>query len=311
MKALAAWGLALALLVGPAPARADCPPPVAAPTAAELQTLAATAVDHGFLWRLRRDGHESWLFGSLHLGRPAWALPGPALREAWRRSELLAVELDAGDPATLQALREAARPAAPLSPALQQRLAAQARAACLPEQALAALHPILQLSALTMLAARHDGLDAGFGQEAVLLALARAEGRPIVALESAAEQMRALIPADPAEQRRALAAGLEQLEREAVRAPMRRLAEAWARGDLAELQDYARWCDCVHDEEDRRWLKRVNDDRNGPLAARIAALHGGGQRLLVAVGALHMSGPQALPRLLAELGFEVERVKPH
>ncbi|MFN3305054.1 MAG: TraB/GumN family protein [Roseateles sp.] len=30
----------------------------------------------------------------------------------------------------------------------------------------------------------------------------------------------------------------------------------------------------------------------------------------MAVGALHMSGPQALPRLLAERGFTVERLTP-
>ena len=51
-------------------------------------------------------------------------------------------------------------------------------------------------------------------------------------------------------------------------------------------------------------------DRNTALAARIDALHAAGQRLLVAVGALHMSGPEALPRLLAARGFEVKPVLP-
>jgi uncharacterized protein YbaP (TraB family) len=304
---LLAW-LLLALLPAWAHANA-CPPPPPTPSATEARALAAGAVDRGFLWRLRRDGHESYLFGSLHLGRPAWAFPGPALREAWRQTELLAVELDLGDPQTLRALVDAARPTEPLAPALQQRFDAQLQAACLPAQALAALHPLLQLSTLTLLAARRDGLDGGFGQEAMLLGLARHEGRRIVALESPAEQLRALIPADPREQREAVDAGLVQLERDAVRTPMRRLAEVWARGDLAELQDYEHWCDCVQDEGDRRWLHRVNDERNAPLAERIAALHAGGQRVLVAVGALHMSGLQALPTLLARLGFEVERIE--
>ena len=80
--------------------------------------------------------------------------------------------------------------------------------------------------------------------------------------------------------------------------------------DLKALGAYPRWCGCADSPAERAWLKRVNDDRNGPLAARIDALHGAGQRLLVAVGALHMSGPQALPRLLAERGFTVEALHP-
>jgi len=301
-----AWLLALSLLLGNA--QAACPPAAQMPTEAEAVALAKKADDHGFLWRLRRDGHDSYLFGSLHLGRLAWAFPGPDLRAAWQATEVLAVELDISDPQTQQALVEAAKPGEPLSPAFQERMDAQARAACLPERALASLHPLLQVSTLTMLAARFDGLDLGFGQEAVLLGLARQQARRIVALETAAEQMQALIPADPREQRQAVAEALTQLERQQVRGPMRELAEVWARGDLERLQSYERWCDCVRSEADRRWLRRINDERNGPLAARIAALHAGGQRVLVAVGALHMSGPQALPALLAALGFEVERV---
>jgi len=303
---LKAWLLSFALLLGNA--QAACPPAAQMPNEAEAAALAAKAEDHGFLWRLRRDGHDSYLFGSLHLGRLAWAFPGPGLREAWQKTELLAVELDIGDPQTLQALAEAAKPGAPLSPELQQRMDAQARAACLPERALAGLHPLLQVSSLTMLAARFDGLDMGFGQEALLLGLARQQGRRVVALETAAEQMQALIPADPREQQRAVTEALTQLERQQVRGPMRELAEVWARGDLERLQNYERWCGCVHSEADRRWLRRINDERNGPLATRIAALHSGGLPVLVAVGALHMSGPQALPVLLAAQGFEVERI---
>lgn len=292
----------IALLFAVGSAGAACPPP---PAPASTQ---ATVPDRGLLWRLRRDGHESYLFGSLHLGRPDWTQPGPALRQAWAATELLALELDISDPQTLRALTQTPPLARPLAPALQARLSAQAQAACLPERALAPLHPLLQLSTLTLLAGRWDGLDASFGQEAMLLAMARGEQRPVVALERVEDQLRALIPSDPAELLRGIEQGLEQLEQAKVRAPMLALALAWERGDLARLEDYERWCDCIASEDDRRWLRRINDERNGPLAERIAALHGSGKRVLAAVGALHMSGSQALPLLLARLGFEVERV---
>lgn len=289
-------------------AQADCPPEPRLPTATEGTQMARSAPDRGFLWRLKRDGRTSYLYGSLHIGRADWLFPGPALRKAWAETDLLALELDLSDAQTVQALTEAGRARAPLSAALQARMDAQARAVCLPEQALAALHPLLQASTLTLLTARWDGLDAGFGQEMALTGLAHEQRRRIVALESAAEQMQALIPEDPTEADRLVDQTLEQLEKKEVRTPMLKLAQTWASGDLTQLTAYEQWCDCAETEGDRAWLRRLLDGRNPQLAARIAALHASGQRVLVAVGALHMSGPQSLTLLLAKQGFDVERI---
>lgn len=298
------WLLLFVALTASA-AEPACPPP---PDISQASSPATT--DHGLLWRLRRGGHDSYLYGSMHLGRPAWAQAGPALREAWAQTDVLAVELDAADVATQTAVAAVPQPAKPLNKSLQQRLAAQTAAACLPPQALAAYHPLLQLSTLTLLAGRWDGLDSAFGQETVLLARARAQGRPVVALETAEQQMAALIPAkDAPETARSIEQALTQLERGEVRGPMLRLALAWERGDLAELQAYERWCDCIHSPADRREMRRLNDRRNPAMAARIKALHDGGARALVAVGALHMTGVQALPVLLKRMGFEVERLR--
>lgn len=282
----------------------QCPPQVQAAAASSAEPDR----DRGMLWRLRRDGHDSYLFGSLHIGRPAWAQLGPALRQALQDTEVLALELDLSDPATQAALARTPRLAKPLTAALQARLAAQMRAACVPAQVLEGLHPLLQLSHLTVLTGRWDGFDAAFGQEMQLLAFAHQQGRQVVALERVEDQLQALIPNDATAVQRSIEDGLTQLEQGSVRGPMLRLALAWARGDLSDLQNYEQWCDCVHSDADRRWLRRLNDERNPPLAQRIAALHGRGTRVLAAVGALHMSGPQALPLLLAQDGFEVTRI---
>lgn len=287
-------------------AQADCPPAPAQPTPQQAAAWAARAPDRGPLWRITRDGHSSYLFGSLHIGKPDWAYPGPALRAAWAATDVLAVELD---PADVGAQLAAAGPPVPLPPALAGRVAAQARAACLSPELLSPLPAMLQLSLLTLMEARREGFDAGFGQDLMLLAWARAEGRPVQSLETVAEQLAALQP-DAAELDGVVDGALQQLQRGRLRAPLRKLAEAWRRGDLAALADYPRWCGCADTPAERAWLRRVNDDRNAPLADRIAALHGAGQRLLVAVGALHMSGPQALPRLLAQRGFTVDALRP-
>jgi uncharacterized protein YbaP (TraB family) len=287
-------------------AHATCPPPLAAPSAEQVATWTARAPDRGLLWRISKGGHSSYLFGSLHMGRADWAYPGPALRAAWAATEVLAVELDPADvgPALAALPQEA-----PLPAPLARQLQAQWAAACLPAAALQSLPAVLQLSTLSLTEARRDGFDAAFGQDLMLMGWARVEGRPVQSLETVQEQLDALSP-PPGELAAVVASGLQQLRRGQVRAPMRKLAEVWSRGDLKTLADYPRWCGCADTPAERAWMTRVNDGRNGPLAARISALHGAGQRLLVAVGALHMTGPQALPRLLAAEGFTVEALLP-
>jgi uncharacterized protein YbaP (TraB family) len=296
--------LLLALFTGSA--HAACPPTPAQPSADQAATWAAKAPNRGPLWRISRGGHSSYLFGSLHIGKPDWAYPGPALQQAWKETEVLAVELD---PADIGPALATLPPAQPLPPTLAARVEAQAAATCLPPGLLAAFPAMLQISTLMLMEARRDGFDAGFGQDMMLVTMAKAEGRPVQSLESVAEQLAALEPT-AAELPQVVDSALKQLQRGQVRAPLRKLADVWARGDMKALGDYERWCGCVSTAAERAWFKRVNDDRNVPLAARIAALHGAGQRLLVAVGALHMSGPQALPRLLTQQGFTVETVHP-
>lgn len=286
-------------------AHAACPPEPKVPSPAQIKAWLPAAPDRGLLWRISRDGHSSYLYGTLHIGKPDWAVPGPALRAAWADTEVLAVELD---PADVMPALATMPPSAPLPPALARRIEGQTRAACLPPGALAALPAMLQLSTLTLLEVRRDGFDVGFGQDLVLLGWAKADGRPVLSLESVQEQLDALSAGE--HEVALIDAGVRQLQQGRVRAPLRKLAAAWSRGDLATLGSYSRWCDCADSPAEREWLKRVNDDRNVQLAARIAALHAKGQRMLVAVGALHMSGPQALPRLLAEQGFTLEALLP-
>ncbi|RRD57179.1 TraB/GumN family protein [Comamonadaceae bacterium OH2545_COT-014] len=91
---------------------------------------------------------------------------------------------------------------------------------------------------------------------------------------------------------------------------MRQLADAWAHGDLARLERYPEWCQCMDTEADRARMARLLQARNGPMAERFAALHAEGQRVFLAVGALHMTGPQGMPALLRARGFSVRRVLP-
>jgi uncharacterized protein YbaP (TraB family) len=290
------------------PPQAGCPPAPQLPSAEQIQAFHARPRDRGFLWRVQRGGHVSYLYGTIHLGRAAWMFPGPQVQQALRASDTMALEIDVSDPAALAQAAAAVPKAGALPATLRERLARQVLAACLPVELLADQHPVMQLTTLSMMAARWDGLEPGFGQEFLLAGHARAAGMRLIALETPQRQIQALIPRDAGEASRLVARALDQLEQGQARRVMARLAAAWERGDLAALEDYEGWCECAATADERAMLARLNDARNPAMAERIAALHGEGRRVFAAVGALHMTGAQGLPRLLRERGFTVERV---
>ncbi|MDH0863721.1 TraB/GumN family protein [Mitsuaria sp. GD03876] len=283
-----------------APTRPSCPPE---PAPLSAERLAAQAKDRGLMWTLRRDGRTSYLYASLHVGRPTWAAPGPRLRQALDAVDAVALELD---PLDRDAWKMPPMPELPLDASMRQRLDAQAAAVCADPQAFAAMHPLLQTSTYMLLRARLLGLDVRYGQEVLLSQWARDRGLPVLALETLQGQLEALLPADAEAARHELRSNLRQLERpKSLLRTLDAMVAVYDRGDLARLNRYTEWCDCVTDAADRAALQRINDGRNPALADRISELHQRGQSLLVAVGAMHMTGPQALQALLKARGFEV------
>jgi uncharacterized protein len=289
--------------VGTARAAPACPPTVQA----AVQAQPGAARDRGYLWRISRDGRSSWLFGTLHVGKPAWRRFGPQLSAALRASDVLALEIDPGDPALLAALADIQPPASLPAP-VQARLAKAYERACVAPESLATLHPVLQATTLIVLEARWLGMDPLFALEMSLSQQARSQGRKIVSLETAAQQKAALVPDDQGEALQLLEQSLAQLEDQSGRRVLARLAQAWESSDLQALEDYDRWCECASSDSERAFMRKLNDERNPPLADGIEAQHKQGRRVFAAVGALHMTGPQSLPLLLEQRGFKVERI---
>lgn len=306
----AAIGLAwLGTLLAP-PALADCPPLASPPDAATLSRWQAQAPDRGLLWRYERDGRGGWLFGTIHVGRAGWQLPGPQLRQAMAAADRLVLEIDPLDPATGSGLQQAAatRPEAALPEALRQRLERQLDQACL-RAALSGLSPTMQAMTLLALAGRQVGLDPAWGQEPALSAAFHQAGRPVLALETPAEQVAAL--QGPAGQDEAtLGDALSDLEQPGTVQTLLRLAHAWEAGDLDTLSHYGDWCDCLDTAERRAFYGQLIEGRNGPMLRQVLALHARGAQPLVAVGALHLVGPQGLVAQLTAAGFRLTRVGP-
>jgi uncharacterized protein YbaP (TraB family) len=291
-------------------AHAACPPSAIASLEKPGVAL-RNGVDRGMLWRIERDGRTSWLYGTIHIGRGDWVRPGPTIQKALAQSDTLALELDSRDETTARTMAQPADPALlarVLSGERARRLERQNSEACVPPGTLSRLQPILQVTALAGLVARADGLYPEFGVDETLAVSARNSNKPIVALESAAEQLKVLTGESETEEAEQVDAALDELESGKLRGQMKELADVWARSDASKLARYAEWCGCLNTPAEQRLMKRLLDDRNPGLADGIERLHAGGKGVFAAVGALHMIGPQGLPTLMAARGFTVTPV---
>lgn len=300
------------LLGAPALAQtaADCPPAAQAPSPEAIEAGVRGARDRGFLWRIHKDGHNSWLFGTLHVAKFAWGFPGPALRDALSQSDTMALELDLLDPEVQRRMAQglAAQPKTPLPAPLQARLARRAQLDCVPLPALAALAPEMQIAFLGALVGRRDGFDPAYGIDNFLAGWGRAARLDMVSLETPELQLATLQMQSPAETITLVESSLDDFESGRALATLRRIATIWATGDLRELARYEAWCECVKTAADRATMARMLDDRNPALADAIAERHAIGQRVFAAVGSLHMIGPTGLPALMAQRGYRVERI---
>lgn len=313
---LAGLALAVPALAAHAQGKADtdpvCPPAATPIGPADAEAARRDDRDRGLLWRIEKDGRTSWLYGTIHAAERGWVLPGPAVREALRRADRIALEVDLMDPAVAGALATAVLPAPnapPLPEALARRLRAQREALCA-DATLVRLRPEIQLVSLVGLAARGVGIDPAYGIDLFLAGLARAMDKKVVSLESADAQIALLVSDDPAKVARTLEEGLRQLEGGQARKIIATLTRAWAEGQLDTLRDYGNWCDCLKTAEDRADYARIVEGRNPSLADGIAAQHAAGHAVFAAVGVLHMVDAEGLPALMAAKGFRVTRV-PH
>lgn len=288
-----------------------CPAAPVQPSQEKVQELAKSAKDRGFLWKIEKDGRTSYLFGTMHVNKLEWSMPGAKTSAALRGSDVIALELDILDPKIQTQMSDPANfgiKPIQLPDKLKQRMEAVAQRACAPIATIASMHPVMQITTVAIFDARFSGLEFGYGSEIVFSGAAGAMKKPIVGLETPEIQMRALMAGEAGEIIDMVEKGLTDFEAGKQRKQVVRLHNTWASGDLTEFEKYEEWCDCIHGDTDRKFLKRINDDRNPGLAAGIDRLHRDGKRVFAAVGSLHMAGAKGIPTLMKDMGYKVERV---
>ena len=301
-------GALLVTLVG----AVDCGALAAVPARAAPTTAPDAPPSTPLIWTVRGPQGALTLMGSIHALR-AEDHPLPAGYDAaYAAAARLVLEVELDAPGVPVALRQArARGTLPPGRTLRdevgesgwreaRRLAAAATLDLAPHSG---QEPWLAALDLTVHGLQAAGLDARQGVDSHYLARARADHKPVLALEDIASQFAPFDALPAAEQRQLLLATLRELPDE------RRLLDAlvgdWQRGDLAAL---ARWQDelattprlraALFAARHARWLPQLEAWLAEPIPT------------LVIVGAEHLVGAGSVLELLAARGYTVERVAP-
>lgn len=290
--------------------QAACPPAPTKPTAEMFQAAVRNASNHGYLWRISKDGRTSYLYGTIHVGKLEWIYPGPTVDAALRATDSVALELDMMDPEIKDRTNKglASVHGNSLPEPLEKRMHRLADSLCVPFESIAGMPPEMQIAILGIISGRREGLDASYSIDVFLAAIGHKANKNVVSLETPEFQIQTLLMHTPQETAAVVESGLEEMENRRSDKMLKRLADAWARSNYSELENFEKWCDCLKTEVDRTMMKRMLDERNPAMAERIDALHKGGKQVFAAVGSMHLFGSSGLPALMGKRGYKVERV---
>ena len=280
--------------------------------AAIVVTLAPAAAlaDGGLhtLWAVRGQYNTVYLFGSVHvLKADDHALPAEVLR-AYATAGSLVMELDLGDASAERLLTDGlAAEMLPAGQTLSGALGSAAYATLLTHLHPLGLDPALfnQMQPWFVAVAVEQaelsrlGFDAESGVEMQFTRRARTDHKPVIALETVAEQLGFFAHMSLDDQRRFLLYCLED-SADAGR-EMGSIVTAWQHGDTAQLgrllgEGFGQFPELY---------RLLTTDRNHRWLPRIESLLHEREDALVIVGALHLVGTDGLVALLRAHGFEV------
>lgn len=261
------------------------------------------------MWRIKRDGAEVTLFGSVHLLNPGQPWETDALKNdlAKAGSVWFEIPLDAESRAAVGPLTQAKSllPAGQtlsslLSPEGRARLARVSGRLGLPAASLEPLRPWFVETTLTIVHLQSRGATQGDGVEEMLARHAPSEARR-KAFETMEEQIGWLAGASAKEQAASLEETLRQIEEEPD--AFDKLQRAWVDGDVATI--VREGVDPLRKVTPRLY-KRLVVDRNRRWVDQIERLLKTPERAFIVVGVGHLVGPDSVPAMLRRRGVTVE-----
>jgi uncharacterized protein YbaP (TraB family) len=282
-------------------------PPASPPPATSATATPGAVSCSSLLWRIHSPGRRpSHLLGTIHSEDPRVTHLRAAVADALDSSDRFVMEMKLDTDAFMQfGTSMMLAPGSDLKSLIGGKLfdrVVQAMAAYgMPEQVVRQLKPWAIIAVLSMPQSR-----GGMILDLVLFQRATGQGKPASGLESAGEQLAVFEGLSLQDQIELIDMTLENLPSQPQL--FEQLIEAYAADDLQLLTEIASF-DNVQSRSAsaRRFMIRLNDDRNRRMVQRIIPYLEQGNTF-IAVGALHLAGPQGILALLRQQGYTAEPV---
>lgn len=270
----------------------------------------AGASERSVVWSVRGEHNTVYLFGSIHVLRPGDVGLPRAAQAAYDDAEQLVMEIDMDDPAVADPVAMATQmqryARLPAGQSLESVLgsdyaavAAHVQDAGLDISMFDGFAPWFVGMLILQLEVAKRGFDPAHGIEQQVTDRALTDRKPILGLETPADQFAVLAGLTLPEQKRFLLMTLE--ETESADARLDELLTAWRTGDTATL---ARVLSEEFDEFPELY-RPLTEDRNRAWVEQLAGLLDDRDDYLVVVGALHLVGRNSVVDLLRQRGYRV------
>lgn len=275
--------------------------------------LAAVSLEaKSLLYKVSGPKNTVYILGSIHLAKPELYPLDSAIEQAYRKSDVLVVELDAESPdsaakmqqamATLGRYKKGRTLRSELGRDTYRQLQAYAKTAGLSLEQLEQLRPwvvVLQLSVLEMV---RLGYSPDLGIDKHFVDMAKRSNKPIVALETVEEQMALLSREEKAYQEKLLRYTLTSMQQ--MEPMLSTLFISWRKGDAKTIAKLF-VLNMQEDPELKEIYNALIKNRNDRMTEKIMAYLKTDSDYFVVVGAGHVVGDDGIVNLLKKNGLQV------
>ncbi|HZZ94398.1 MAG TPA: TraB/GumN family protein [Usitatibacter sp.] len=275
-------------------------------------SLPAAAKD--YLWEVVGLTNRVYLYGTVHAGKKDWFPLPKAVEDAFVDSKVLVVEADVSNTQAIQSDSASLVYKAPDSLRNHvpkddyERFVKLLPRYNYPEEQVAEMKPFMAVSMLVFSEWARQGYYSQFGIDSYLIRKANAELKPVEELEGVAAQMELMSSLTERENQLIFSGTVSALETGLTDEQIRGLVKAWREGDpdalLAVARTYNSQVKGAAEFEDKFiW------SRHPQMLKKIEGyLNDSKDRHFIAVGALHLAGPQGLIELLKKRGYVVRQL---
>jgi uncharacterized protein YbaP (TraB family) len=269
----------------------------------------------GTLYRVRYHDHTSYLFGTIHVGRPDFFPLEPQATQALSEAATLALELDLRDAAAMQdAVQKYGMYIGDdtvdkhLSALGLQRLQAALTQSHIPFERVAHMKTWMIANLLLVAALEQQGYHTDLSTESYLSAAAAEQGKSIVGLESADFQLSLFDSLTEKQQEQYLIDNLKDMQSGEMRKNTQELVDAWASANQKAFNHLLAQAQKDRTTSGKFFIQVLLAKRNPVLADKIEAMIKDQKASFVGIGLLHLIGSNGVPQLLAKRGYTVTKL---